>query len=287
MMIFASEVPVISALNPYRKIEDVFLAVWKRTNPAQLERLRTEQALEAPTPEARMEAVVRDLGVAPAVEALVKEAAAAKTTTTVAKAQAKIASVLPAATPVAVKQEVVQFVTSEMHKTFGVQHEATAIEQYQQEERVVVKEKNLVFSKRKLAVVGGHEVFVGGKIDGKVGGKVVEVKNRLRRFITPLPPYDVAQLQTYLFILQATEGEIVEYLRSDSAATKLTPVARDDNMWQTQLSPHIVRFSSALSYLMKDEEAQADFLRAEGDGQREIIRYFWSKDLVLGDPVAS
>lgn len=283
IMIFASEVPIIGALNPYRKIEDVFLDVWKRTNPSQVESLRQRLAVALPTPEEKMHAVVRGLGVAPAVASLVKEAAAADTTVRVAQTSAKIAAVLPPSAPEAVKAEVVQFVTSEMHKTFGAKHEASAISQYQEQQRVVVKEKNLVFSKRRIAGVNGYDVLVGGKIDGKAGGKVIEVKNRLRRFISPLPRYDVAQLQTYLFILGATEGELVEHLRSDEAATKLTPVPWDEQMWETELSPHLLRFSNSLTLLMKDEDAQADYLRAEGDGRRDIIRYFWGKEVVLDD----
>lgn len=283
VMVFASEVPVVSALNPYRKIEDVFLDVWRRAAPVQVERLRRRLDVPLPSPEDKMRAVVQGLGAAPAVDELVRQAADAQTTERVAQASARIAAALPAAAPEAVKAEVVQFVTSEMHKAFGTRHEASAIRQYQEQQRVAVKERNLVFSKRRVARVNGVDVLVGGKIDGKAGGKVIEVKNRLRRFISPLPRYDVAQLQTYLFILGATEGELVEHLRSDEAATKLTPVPWDERMWRTELAPNLLRFGNALTLLMEDEDAQTDYLRAEAAGRRDIIRYFWGKDVVLDD----
>lgn len=281
IMIFASEVPVISALNPFRKIEDVFFDVWKRTNPQQIERLQKELQLLLPTPEEKFEEIVRELGVEAPIAALVEEAAAAETTTTVVAATNKIATALPESTPAAVKQEVVQFLSSQMHKSFGAKQEAPAIQHYEEKEQVVVRERNLVFSKKQLATLGGYSVFVGGKIDGKAEGKVIEVKNRLKKFMTPLPQYDVAQLQTYLFILGLQEGELVEHLRSDAAQTKLTKVDWDAHMWEMQISPFVLRFSSALVHFMKNDDAQAVFLQGEPEEKKEIIRTHWVKDLPL------
>ena len=54
------------------------------------------------------------------------------------------------------------------------------------------------------------DIYVGGRIDGlNKRGRVVEVKNRMKRFFNPLPKYDIAQLQTYLQILDCQEGELV------------------------------------------------------------------------------
>ena len=55
VMIFASEVPVIAKLNKYREIEDVFYAVWQRTDPDQLERLELEDGLTIQSAEEKME----------------------------------------------------------------------------------------------------------------------------------------------------------------------------------------------------------------------------------------
>uniref|UniRef100_H3GEH4 YqaJ viral recombinase domain-containing protein n=1 Tax=Phytophthora ramorum TaxID=164328 RepID=H3GEH4_PHYRM len=279
IMIFASEVPVISALNPYRKIEDVFLDVWRRTNPRQVSQLQERLSLALPSPEEKMQAVVQDLGAAPAIHELIQEAAQAENIQQVAQAQAKVEQSLPSATPAAVKAEVVQFVTSTMHKGFGVKQETAGIEQYQEKRKVIVNERNLVFSKKKVATVGSFDVLVGGKIDGRADGKVIEVKNRLKRFITPLPKYDIAQLQTYLYILDGQEGELVEHLHAEEAQTKTTKVPWDDKMWSADIEPYLIRFGSALTYLMKDRTAQSDYLQSDGGQQREIIRYLWSQDV--------
>ncbi|GMF35445.1 unnamed protein product [Phytophthora lilii] len=279
-MIFASEVPVISALNPYRKIEDVFLDVWRRTNPRQVEQLQARLELSLPSPEQKMQKVVESLGAAPAIHELVQQAAQAETIQQVAQAQAKVEQSLPAATPAEVKAEVVQFVTSTMHKGFGVKQETTGIEQYQEQRKVKVEERNLVFSKKKIATVDTYDVLVGGKIDGRADGKVIEVKNRLKRFMSPLPKYDIAQLQTYLYILGVQDGELVEHLHADKAKTKMTKVPWDEKMWHAEIKPYLVRFGSALTYLMKDKTAQSDYLQSDGGQQREIIRYLWSQEVL-------
>ncbi|KAL3670343.1 hypothetical protein V7S43_004653 [Phytophthora oleae] len=279
IMVFASEVPVISALNPYRKIEDVFLDVWRRTNPRQVSSLQEELSVSIITPEEKMQAIVEDLGAAPAIHELIEEASKADTIQQVAKAQAKVVETLPSTTPVEVKAEVVQFVTSTMHKGFGVKQETAGIEQYQVQKKVVVKERNLVFSKKKVATLGSYNLLVGGKIDGRADGKVIEVKNRLKRFMSPLPKYDIAQLQTYLYILGVQEGELVEHLHADKAQTKTTKVPWDDKLWNGKIEPYLVRFGSALTYLMKDKAAQNDYLQSDAAQQREIIRFLWSQEV--------
>ncbi|KAG2765404.1 hypothetical protein PC129_g19128 [Phytophthora cactorum] len=282
IMVFASEVPVISALNPYRKIEDIFLDVWRRTNPRQVSSLQKHLSLALPSPEEKMQAIVQDLGAAPAINELIQEASEAKTIHQVAIAQAKVVQSLPSTTPVDVKADVVQFVTSTMHKGFGVKQETAGIEQYQEKRKVVVEERNLFFSKKKIATVGDYNLLVGGKIDGRADGKVIEVKNRLKRFMNPLPKYDIAQLQTYLYILDVQEGELVEHLHADKAQTKMTKVPWDDEMWNAEIEPYLVRFGSALTYLMKDKTAQKDYLQSDAGQQREIIRYLWSQEVQTG-----
>ncbi|KAJ0403273.1 hypothetical protein P43SY_007577 [Pythium insidiosum] len=282
IMLFASEVPVVCAMNPYRKIEELFLATWKRTHPRQLEALQQELAVVVETPEEKVRATVEQLGATAAIEELLAEASSAETTTAVAAASARLVDALPETTPEDVKSEVVQFFASEMNKGFGAKQEAPALLKYEQEQRVSVADRNLVFFKKKVAAVGAYDVLVGGKIDGRAAnGKVIEVKNRLKRFMTPLPKYDLAQLQTYLFILDAQEGELVEHLRRDSAQpeTRLHRVTRDEAMWATQIEPFVVRYASALAHFMQDRDAQVQFLEGDAAAQREVIRRQWMKDV--------
>ncbi|KAI9913688.1 hypothetical protein PsorP6_006489 [Peronosclerospora sorghi] len=278
-MIFASEVPVISALNPYRKIEEVFLNVWSRTHPSQVVDLREQLSLPSTSPEEKLHAVVQELGAAEAIQDLVHEASKAETIDQVAQAQAKVVHSLPPTTPAKIKAEVVDLVTATMYKGFGVKHETNCIEQYAARRQLVVKDQNLVFSKKKVATIATSTLFVGGKIDGRTDQKVIEVKNRVKRFLTPLPKYDIAQLQTYLYILGVEEGELVEQLCTTMTQTKMTKVSWDETMWKRDIEPYLIRFGAALIKLMEDKRAQSAFLLAEGEQQREILRYLWSQDV--------
>jgi hypothetical protein len=286
MMIFANEVPVISAMNPYRSIDQVFFDVWNRTEPKKIALLLDKLQIHIPTPEEIVHESIRDAGAEASINSLMEQASKADTIDKVVEAAKAVEKAIPSTTPIAVKEEIVQFIKSEMNKEFGAKQEASAIAHYEEKQQVVVKEKNLVFSKKKIASLDKYDVYVGGKIDGKAGEKVIEVKNRLNRFMNPLPKYDIAQLQTYLYILDAKEGELVEHLKKDVAQSKMTIVPRDLRMWETEILPFLLRFSNALGEFLKDEEAQAQYLSSEPPERKEIIRTHWMKELHLKEKYA-
>ena len=55
---------------------------------------------------------------------------------------------------------------------------------------------------------------VGGRIDGFSNGKLVEVKNRVRRIPDNLPRYDMIQIQTYLHILRLPQCVVMQRLKN-------------------------------------------------------------------------
>ena len=54
------------------------------------------------------------------------------------------------------------------------------------------------------------QVVLVGKVDGFCDGKVVEVKNRQKRFFTQIPAYEKVQLLAYMFLTGTLEAEHVE-----------------------------------------------------------------------------
>merc|ERR1711862_959351 len=94
--------------------------------------------------------------------------------------------------------------------------------------------------------------------------------NRVKRFFDPLPKYDVAQLQTYLYLLDAPEGELVEHLRTKKVLkTHSTLILRDEEMFDELLKPKLLDFSDRLALSMDNRELQRQFLLAE-DGKVKI-----------------
>lgn len=77
-----------------------------------------------------------------------------------------------------------------------------------------------------------RSIWVGGRVDGfsSVSGHLIEMKNRTRRFMTPLPLYDRCQMECYLQICDVDHGELVERLRikvdSQQAAESIADVQR-------------------------------------------------------------
>ncbi|KAL7544291.1 hypothetical protein ACHAWF_007674 [Thalassiosira exigua] len=275
IMIFASEVPVVAKLNRFQKVEDVFYKVWERTDADQLRRRQRE--LLVPTPEEQLAAVIEEAGVKEMAERAIERSSAADTSAEVNEASKDLAQSIEKLSDVKeeVKTELVQHFQSELQKGYGKKSEAKAIGHYEAKEKVSVRDNNLKFYKKTVGTVGDDtEVLVGGRIDGTVGAKVIEVKNRMRKFFDPLPPYDLAQLQTYLYILESPEGEMVEHLRTKKGLeTKSTVVPRDEEMFDGRLRPALLDFADCLRRFMDDGELQKRFLLAEDqDAKLEIMK---------------
>lgn len=56
------------------------------------------------------------------------------------------------------------------------------------------------------------QVVLVGKVDGFCDGKLVEVKNRQKRFFNTIPTYEKVQLLAYMFLTDTTEADHVECL---------------------------------------------------------------------------
>ena len=197
IMIFASEVPVIANLNKYRNIEDVFYEVWSRTDHKVVEHLESE--LSVPTLQEQEKILITESGADELRRQALEQSSTIQSTqelNEVTESLSKGIEQLPNVKE-EVKSHLIQTVKSEIQKDYGSRLESKAIEDYEAKEKVKVYDSNLKFHKIPIGKVNDTEVWVGGRIDGKVGERVVEVKNRMKRFMNPLPKYDVAQLQTY------------------------------------------------------------------------------------------
>ncbi|OQS00987.1 hypothetical protein ACHHYP_02039 [Achlya hypogyna] len=279
IVIYASEVAVICGVHPYRCISDVFFSTWKRTDKAHVQQLEAQLAPSIPaTIEERVEKLIQD-------EPLVQELldTPSQTTEDVKRVKTQVKEQIEALRNLTAdeKAEITQALNSTLHTQFGIAQETHALTQYETTTQTSVEQRNAKFWSKRLGRVatadGGYRnVLVGGRIDGLTGEKVIEVKNRMTRFMTPLPKYDVYQLQTYLFLLDSTEGEIVEHLKKTADSSKTTKVAWDPALWDENVIPYVARFSNALAKFMDGpQEAQAAFLTLPADGRKEIIRSLW------------
>ena len=290
IVLFASEVSVICEFNPYRNIHDTFMDVWKRTAPAQILTVEKAINLKMKSKEQQIEKLIQAIDTEGKISNLVKAASSSRSIYDVKKSVQRAEAIIPAIIPkipaekpkgdskkdprneriqelvasigtINIEQEIIKSVESKMNKGFGTNQEAVAIKRYEEKHKSSIKQRNEKFHKRVVANIDGCLVVVGGKVDGvKEDGTIVEVKNRMRRFFDPLPEYDIAQLQTYMFILNASKGELVEQLKGSSSDIKNTIIDRDDQMWENVMKPRIVRFCSTLQQFMKDSDLQHKFI---------------------------
>lgn len=264
IVLYASEIASICGLNPYRKTPEAFVNVWKRLN--------VDSHIE--TNDDRIANMIESIDISSKVDTLVAEATTAENVCEVQESVATIESIIPTTENISEtdRQEMVKCIKSQINCAFGTKQEASAITQYETAKKATVGRKNDKFYKKQISDIDGYSIYVGGKVDGiKEDGTVIEVKNRMRRFFDPLPEYDVAQLQTYLFILDSKKGELVEQLKGSPPTLKTTELAVDTNLWNTVLEPRIIKFCKALIKLLSDPELQKRFNGGSAHDREQII----------------
>lgn len=126
-----------------------------------------------------------------------------------------------------------------------------------------------VFYRQRVADVDGVELWVGGKIDAiTADGIVIEIKNRIRRLFYKIPFYEIVQLQTYLQLLEASRGALVECLLTQhDNAMNVVPIRRDRQLWTETIVPKMKAFVKVYSALMTSTSFQDEFLTSPKKAQ--------------------
>eukprot|EP00457_Paulinella_chromatophora_P005935 gb/GEZN01005953.1/.p1 GENE.gb/GEZN01005953.1/~~gb/GEZN01005953.1/.p1 ORF type:complete len:563 (-),score=111.16 gb/GEZN01005953.1/:7-1695(-) len=263
VLVFANEVGAIAGLNPYQSVLLVFETVWSRTRPIQfqtaLSRVNAKRSIEKVAPiaesrEAAMYVLLAEAGASEILARALQKASRPEATVQDVKViqqevQQQIQQEVSDETfSLQQKQRLKQYMVSAVAASYGSMQEESAKKQIEEEGGQGVLLGNAKFYKRKLPSWGlQRPFFVGGRVDGFVEGRLVEIKNRVNKFLNPLPAYDLAQFQTYLFILGLSEGTLVERLKSDTSQLKETQISFDPQFWEQQLSPSVTNFCDFLS----------------------------------------
>jgi len=108
-----------------------------------------------------------------------------------------------------------------------------------------------------------------GRLDATMDSRIVEIKNRTRRFFDRVPMYERAQLECYMRIKDADDCLLVQQLGGD---IRESDVERDDSLWYSMIMPALVQFVATLAWLQADEQfgeqeqwVEADQLTGAGD----------------------
>jgi hypothetical protein len=290
IMIFASEVPVIAALNRFRGIDEVFETVWKRTEPDLHSRAMSSLAAQGITveeKEEKVERILKESELAQPIRAIHERAQLSDTVEQIAANVREVQELIEKSGATTEAKDLLQdHAKSKINMEFGARKEDSSIASYEKQTRKIVKDKNNKFYKRAVGTTGHsfRKVLVGGRIDGAVDDKVIEVKNRINRLPDPIPDYDIAQLNVYLFLLEKQRGEMVETLRTDQGGSdngqptqRVTSFDFDNELWSNLLVPRLLQFSHAIDlFLVDDPRIHMQFIGTEDQQERqELIKPYW------------
>ena len=168
------------------------------------------------------------------------------------------------------EQEVVKRITSQLQQHYGKQREPVTIRDL----GVSVKNNNDKFYVKTLFNIPEGAVItrvnLGGRIDGLVDDRLIEIKNRKSRFMVPVPQYDLIQLHCYMILLKKKQADLIEHLPSGKKKTTL--VGFDPVLWNRTLTG-AAQFIQVLNILLADPEAQFYLLSCGGDAEAQSEWY--------------
>lgn len=179
-----------------------------------------------------------------------------------------------------VKTELLDKVKSDVQCTFGTHREqvsrdhmvatgVVAAVKYDNKFHVMWMEYPLTTS--------GTKWGVGGRVDGvDEEGRVVEIKNRARRFFPTVPDYELVQVQTYMALLDADETVFVQQLNGQQRSTV---IQRDLVMWQVEIVPKLHQFMNLLDlFLADDSEVMRQEWARSSNEEKERVLHAWLQE---------
>lgn len=144
-------------------------------------------------------------------------------------------------------EEATASVVREVNTRRGTKNESSGIESYERSKRVKLTDKNSKFYKKSIGETNlGTPVFVGGRVDGLMPDRVVEVKCRRNRIFNTLPLYEKVQTHAYLFL---TGRSVVEVVQKYDGMTRADEYSYDAEFWG-EVRKGALAFTSELEQLL-------------------------------------
>lgn len=156
-------------------------------------------------------------------------------------------------------------VTQTAQTMYGTRHESTAIAQFEEKHQVTVKDNNTICKSIRYPTF-----TIVGRVDGLVEGKLIEVKNRKSRFMTPL--YDVIQIHCYMRMYHLECATLVQRLSDQTQESKIT---WDASLWDSEVVPKLTRFVEHYQRFLKNNRAKHEFIELPTDDH--VRNQWWDK----------
>lgn len=134
--------------------------------------------------------------------------------------------------------------------------EKAVVDDFERQHDDKFTERNDKFFKKKYAL-NDHVVIMGGRVDGlSKEGRLIEVKNRQRRFFQNVPLYEQVQIMCYQVLTGAKECELIQCFDGES---RVTVVPFDEKLWE-DVETAMLSFADKMFSLLGDNDKQDELV---------------------------
>jgi hypothetical protein len=241
----ASEIAGLISLNPYHSASDAIERLWEKNNRKTFRTALVRNQLQTFTPEERL----KDLGVLDLATAIIDAEDPRAYQKKLDKTLRKVST--------AQDQSVLRdFVNTSR----GRKHEPITFENLKQTRPSTKFESDATRYQRSIQIPESViEYIIAGYVDGvdTTNNRIIEIKNRQRRFLNFVPLYEQVQCQAYLFL---TGVDVCEHTESFRGELKSTTLRYEPAFWK-QVIERLNAVILAYTDMMADISLQDEFLQ--------------------------
>lgn len=157
--------------------------------------------------------------------------------------------------------EVRDAVRHEASMARGTRDEASALDAIERLQGINVVGRNDTLFKKEALLPSGRRVKVMGRIDGRTGGEIVEVKNRMRKFFDVIPLYERVQVQLYLWM---TGAETCKFVQCLDGQVRCEVIPRDPRFLDAVVWPEVDTSLDVLERALADDADERARLFQDG-----------------------
>ena len=154
------------------------------------------------------------------------------------------------------RMDAVASVQASVNKARGVAREPEALDLFERQTGASVRDRNDRFYVGNMGT-SVQPCWLGGRVDGVHGDRVVEVKCRRNRFFSFLPEYERVQIHAYMHLTGKRECELVQKFNGQ---IHTTVHAFDRDYWSGVCEEARTRWEH-LTHVFADEQRQDRLLR--------------------------
>lgn len=265
IIIYASELAIVTRHNHYQKQTDYIAKLWKRYFPRDYEnhmKLFQEQndiEVVEETPEEYLRKITKssnvdiskclnssDVGTLNIEKKKIVETIISKTKNIEPKEITKL-------------KECVERVTN---TNFGTKHEVNSLKKYNSKTKKQI-ETTQKFFKKPFIKTSKFEWYLGGKIDGldTEDDIIIEFKNRVNRLFYKLRDYEKVQTMTYMFLLDKKQSNLVENLKTKGEnKMNVIEVEWDQKFWNEEIIEKTKIFINNFEKFIESTEQKLNLL---------------------------